>query len=587
MKIHLKTGAKRVGSAILRVLKRIVHPFRPAYAWCYNRCYVIGSYTVKGLAAFADAIEKVLGPFVHFLHIHLYELVNNVLDFLQRVADWTDRSFALAWRALHKLGHAFFTGFRSGGIIEAFHSARSAWREGRQHNQRAVWLTKMVVLPLVPLVALTVFINVFTGLNFALSVKVEGQTIGYISSEDVYNSADKLMQQRIVYVDGQQPVQIQPTYNLSIVANEEMLTEAELCDNLIVASGAKVSEATGVFVDGQLLGATTEAQSIKNFLQAKLEPYETENPGATVSFTRQVDVQDGLYLTESIISEEELEAKLNGKTQEKQEYTVVSGDTPIDIAAKFGLSVAELNAMNTDKMDNLYVGTVLTVASEQNYLGVQVTKQITYEQEIPYETVKENSSSYTVGTQRVAVKGQNGTANVTANVTYVDGIEVARDIVSSETIKEPVTQKILVGTKPLSYSSGGNLWGGGSSVVGSGNLFWPVPARTTITCGWYGYAGHRAIDIGAPTGTAIHAVDSGTVTYAGWYYNYGYCTIINHGNGMQSLYAHQSAILVSVGQTVSRGQQIGRVGATGKAYGSHLHLEIIVNGVKVNPTYYF
>ena len=272
--------------------------------------------------------------------------------------------------------------------------------------------------------------------------------------------------QRIVYVDGQQPVQIQPTYNLSIVGQDDILTDTELCDNLIVASGAKVSEAAGVFVDGTLLGATEDTQAIKDFLASKLEPYETENPGATVSFTRDVSVQEGLYLTESIVSEEELEAALNGKTQEKQEYVVVSGDTPIAIAAKFGLSVSELNAMNPDKMDNLYVGTVLTVANEQNYLGVQVTKQITYEEDIPYETVKENSSQYTVGTQRVTVKGQNGTANVTANVTYVDGIEVSREIVSSETIKEPVTEKILVGTKPkASSSSGGSLWGGSSSVA--------------------------------------------------------------------------------------------------------------------------
>ena len=587
MKAHLKKGFRRAGGAALRGLKRLGKPFRPVYTWCYNRCYSIGLYTVKGITAVVSAMEKLFGPPCRFIGSHVCELTNNVLDFMQRVADWTDRSFALVGRAAKKLGHAFWSGFRSGGIIEAFHATRAAWREGRQHNQRAVWLTKMVVLPLIPLVALTAFINVFTGLNFALSVNVEGQTIGYISSEEVYNSADKLMQQRIVYVDGQQPVQIQPTYNLSIVGQDDILTDTELCDNLIVASGAKVSEAAGVFVDGTLLGATKDTQAIKDFLASKLEPYETENPGATVSFTRDVSVQEGLYLTESIVSEEELEAALNGKTQEKQEYVVVSGDTPIAIAAKFGLSVSELNAMNPDKMDNLYVGTVLTVANEQNYLGVQVTKQITYEEDIPYETVKENSSQYTVGTQRVTVKGQNGTANVTANVTYVDGIEVSREIVSSETIKEPVTEKILVGTKPkTSSSSGGSLWGGSSSVVGSGNLYWPVPARTRITCGWYGYAGHRAIDIGAPTGTAIHAADSGTVTYAGWYYNYGYCTIINHGNGMQTLYAHQSAILVSVGQTVSRGQQIGRVGATGKAYGSHLHFEVIVNGVKVNPTYY-
>lgn len=97
---------------------------------------------------------------------------------------------------------------------------------------------------------------------------------------------------------------------------------------------------------------------------------------------------------------------------------------------------------------------------------------------------------------------------------------------------------------------------------------------------------HTGLDIAAPTGTSIGAAASGTVTYAGNKGAYGNFIVINHGNGVQTYYAHCSAINVSVGQTVSQGQKIGAVGSTGNSTGPHLHLEVRVNGVAQNPQNY-
>lgn len=98
--------------------------------------------------------------------------------------------------------------------------------------------------------------------------------------------------------------------------------------------------------------------------------------------------------------------------------------------------------------------------------------------------------------------------------------------------------------------------------------------------------GHRGLDIAAPTGTPIKAASAGTVTTAGWNDSYGYMVIISHGNGIQTVYAHSSQLLVSVGQKVSQGQVIAKVGSTGYSTGPHLHLEIRVNGVLQNPQNY-
>lgn len=98
---------------------------------------------------------------------------------------------------------------------------------------------------------------------------------------------------------------------------------------------------------------------------------------------------------------------------------------------------------------------------------------------------------------------------------------------------------------------------------------------------------HSGIDIAAPYGTPIKASASGTVTYSGNANDgYGLYVIISHGNGVQTVYAHCSQLLVSAGQTVSQGEVIAKVGSTGNSTGNHLHLEVRKNGVTYNPQNY-
>ncbi len=97
---------------------------------------------------------------------------------------------------------------------------------------------------------------------------------------------------------------------------------------------------------------------------------------------------------------------------------------------------------------------------------------------------------------------------------------------------------------------------------------------------------HTGLDISTPLGTGIRPVTAGTVTYAGWKGTYGNLIIIDHGNGVQSYYAHCNALYVSAGQAVSANTTIGEVGSTGNSTGPHLHLEIRINGTPVNPQNY-
>ena len=139
-------------------------------------------------------------------------------------------------------------------------------------------------------------------------------------------------------------------------------------------------------------------------------------------------------------------------------------------------------------------------------------------------------------------------------------------------------------------NNGGNNNGG--STVGTGNLVWPSyctyitsrqgPRVHPITGE---YKNNGGTDIGASYGSAIYAADSGKVVSSsdGWNGGWGNYVMIDHGNGMQTLYAHMSSRAVSVGQTVKRGQTIGYVGSTGMSTGPHLHFEMYVNGSRIDP----
>jgi len=130
-------------------------------------------------------------------------------------------------------------------------------------------------------------------------------------------------------------------------------------------------------------------------------------------------------------------------------------------------------------------------------------------------------------------------------------------------------------------SSGGST-GDGSS---SSGFIWPVHGVITSGFGPRWGRMHEGIDIAAPGGTPIRAVADGTIIFAGWMGGYGNLTVIDHGNGLSTAYAHQSAIYIG-GGPVSQGTVIGAVGTTGSSTGNHLHFEVRVNGTAVDPMGY-
>ena len=128
----------------------------------------------------------------------------------------------------------------------------------------------------------------------------------------------------------------------------------------------------------------------------------------------------------------------------------------------------------------------------------------------------------------------------------------------------------------------------GGTTVADGELCWPLPGHTYISCHFgevdaFGNAGHRGTDIPAPEGTPILAAHSGTVLVSGWNDSYGNQVLLDNGVGLSTRYAHMTQTAVTAGEAVTAGQVIGYVGSTGDSTGFHLHFEVMQNGVRMNP----
>lgn len=291
----------------------------------------------------------------------------------------------------------------------------------------------------------------------------------------------------------------------------------------------------------------------------------------SITFAEEINITETYVPSSHIISLDEAIELVTKETEENKIYEVVAGDTLSSIAYAYDLTLDELLAMNPDYDVNNYIriGDLITVTVPEPELSVIVTEQKSYEEEyeLPVEYVY-NDNFYTTYSC-VLQEGSTGYRSVVAEITYKDGVATETKILAEDVTVEAVPRIVEVGTlTPPTYirpMSGGYV---------SSNY------------GWRWGRLHGGIDIACSTGTSVMAASSGVVVEAGWNGSYGYTVLIAHPDGKYTRYAHLSRLFVSYGQSVSQGGVIGLSGNTGNSTGPHLHFEIIVNGVRVDPRNY-
>lgn len=486
----------------------------------------------------------------------------------------------LAWRELRVDGRGGFKSF-----VACLR--RILKRNGREYREELLTLWRLTG-PVLAAVALIITLQVWSNVQFSLTLTYAGQELGEIQSEQVYTAAASLANQRVMNVDNSFSVEAAP--KLAVTVNRaETLSEQELCDAILRTAGDSITEGSGLYVGGSFVGAMPSAEGLDALLDGiKSAYYDKNDPDQRAEFVQEVETVDGLFPKLAVTDERTLKDKLTDQAVVEKTYTVQAGDTLSGIAQKHDMTTAELRALNKAyaSTDMVHIGDVLTIRRPESFLQVKVIKTIRYTEKIDYSTQYVNRSDWYVTKSQVKTKGQEGSQDIVAEVTYLDGVEQGRTVVSRTVTKEPVTKVVERGTKKV-YSSGGTMIQQGDG-VSHGSMLWPVPICHNMSRGYF--RGHYAIDIANGPVTVRNkpcvAADGGTVVYAGWYYGYGNYVKIRHANGLETAYAHLNSISVVKGQQVSRGQQVGLIGNTGNSFGPHLHFEVIRNGVRVNPLNY-
>lgn len=551
------------------------------YVSCYDGCYAIGATFLRSFFRFWRDVKKIASVVAKFfVHTAVHAIWNiyKGFKFLFEEIVAPTKSLANFMRHYSKMVK---NAKQVGGIKSVIEHTKNLIYNNRREIRKNLRVLSSYFLPVLALAFFLISVGFFNSRVYAVSVSLNGEHIGYIENESVYNNAEKLMQERIVYAnDEQEPYFVSRDLKvMSVKGSVEFESADTLCNSLIYAVSSDIVEAYGLYVDGDFEGAVKEGTLLRTALDTILEENKMGIEGEQTVFESDVQIKEGLYPSDSVMSYTEMYLKLYSEVAGERTYTIVAGDAPITIAKKNDITLSQLRALNPDIDKTCLIGDVVLISKSKPFLTVQTKVTESYEVEIPYKLVSTKSNKYAYGTTTVVKSGKAGKAIETAEKTYVNGVLQSTKVIDTEIITAAVNREVIVGTYISTTASTG-------SGKYTGSFMWPVDGGY-VSCHINGYKGHTGMDIAAPKGTNIRASMSGRVIKAvKQTTNYGYHIMIDHGNGVQTLYAHCSKLLVSVGDYVEQGEVIAKVGSTGRSTGNHCHFEIRINGQYKNPANY-
>ena len=442
------------------------------------------------------------------------------------------------------------------------------------------------ILPIVSIAVLLGVISWGVNLEYGIVVEYNGKEIGVISAEADFEEAEKEVKKRLAYSDEDADFDSKAKLSVKILSDDDIyVSSLQLANAMLSASEQELAEACGIYIDGEFTGAVKDYKPVKDALDDRLANFSADGIVKNISYVNKIEYTDGIYLTSSIMEENEMISLLTSTDEKDATYVVQDKDTPVTIAQKYNMDFNDFEELNPFIRNRCSAGQVVNVVEHASYLPIQYTREMETLSYLDFETIEVQTSSLEYGTKKLLVKGEKGEKRSKVEVTYVDGIESSRKTISSEITKEPVIQQMGVGMEAARPDYPDTVYNGGP-LTGTGQFAWPVNGGW-ISDVFISNRNHMGLDIAADSGTNIYAADDGYIVTAGWNAGgYGNVVMIDHLNGYQTVYGHMSYVVATEGQYVTRGQLIGLVGSTGDSTGPHCHFEVRYLGVHDDPAKY-
>ena len=445
------------------------------------------------------------------------------------------------------------------------------------------------IAPVVSIAFLVSLIRYASTLQYAISVNYNGNDIGTIENEATFKEAETAIQDKVIFMENDQPILVTPTFSVTVINMEEdekqPFDDIDLLSETMIETGeVNIVYAYGFYMNDELIGVYSEEdmETIRGALNAKLQQYSLPN-AVDVRFEYDIEISEGRFIEDALTAPDSALDLINGATEVEAYYSVVKGDSITKICQNLGISREDFELWNPDLADGVSRGDIVTYHYFEPHLNVYTSYYENYDQVIERTTEYVESSRYEQYCEILLQHGSDGYENVTALVTQTNGVETERVVTSRTILEEMVPRRFRVGTKENTYLKDTKI------IDTLGTFCWPLgneKGYISTMPGWRSWdsSNHMALDIaGIPRGTDIYAACDGKVTFAGSYVAYGKLVIIDCGNGYECYYAHCSEIDVREGDRVEKGDVIAHVGMTGSASGNHLHFEMRYNRDRINP----
>ncbi|MBE6650150.1 MAG: hypothetical protein E7613_02435 [Ruminococcaceae bacterium] len=408
---------------------------------------------------------------------------------------------------------------------------------------------------------------------------VNGKPVGMVASAKTVDQAIESLNSEISSAIGKAfsfPYEV--SYSFKDTDAHDCMNAHEVYEKLCEYTSEFTVEGYGLYIDSKLIAVMDSRDDIVNVLDT-VKNERMKLTGEDGSIANAIDIKYREYSPDMLVTESELLSmfSIEDTVEEEAETTTVYRallSQPAEVSTiSFEGATPELREALESALEETDGDAIV--------LDFEVSCKETVQEVIPYETKYVNDNNYYIGQEVITVTGKTGYAESVYEVKSINGVETSRVLLEQSITREPRTCVVNVGTRPLpeklnSYKSLKKY------------MINPVPtAMVTSRYGGRILRGksdfHHGLDLAAPTGTPIYAAATGDVIYAGYSSSWGYNVKIRHPDGLITLYAHCSELLVETGDTVAQGAEIALVGSTGNSTGPHCHFEVYIEGERVDP----